>query len=282
MKYFKVILSVVFVLAVTFLVARNFWKVEIKVLPKKAAVKTVARKKAPPSFAEVQQKAVVPRAEVARMAIILDDWGYNLSLIKNVKEINRPITLSVLPHLAHSRRLAEEAAEGGLGVMLHMPMQAKNLRAAVEPRTIQTTSSNEEIITYLNQALDSVPGAQGVNNHQGSAATSDERVMKTVLSHLKKKGLFFVDSQVVSTTVGWRLAKEMGMTYTKRDVFIDNQEATDAIKEQLREALKIALSRGRVVVIGHDKKVTIKTIRAMVPELEQKGVKLVLVKDPLE
>ena len=120
------------------------------------------------------------------MAIILDDWGLNLALVKDAEAIERPLTLSVLPHLTHSREIADEAASHGLGVMLHMPMQPKSLRQPLEPRTILTTTPDAQILDYLDKALESVPHVEGVNNHQGSLATGDERVMKTVLSHLKK------------------------------------------------------------------------------------------------
>ncbi len=284
MKYFKIILSVIFVLSVAFFVAKGCWNVEIKISPKKAPLKIAAKKK---MAAQIPQKiarteSLVSTTTTAQMAIILDDWGHNLSLVKNVEEINRPVTLSVLPHLAHSREIAEEASSHGLGVMLHMPMQPRSLKQPMEPHTILTTMPDALIVQYLDEALESVPHAEGVNNHQGSAATLDEHVMKTVLSHLKKKTLFFVDSQVISGSVAGRVAKEIGISFTKRDVFIDNKATVEAVEQQLRKAEKIALSRGRVVAIGHDKKATIEAIRTMVPELEKDGVRLVLVRELLE
>ncbi len=265
----KIFLSVVFVLMVAFFVSKGCWQHRTR--PKKAL-----------PVSSIPKKIKIAGPVHPKMAIILDDWGHNLALVKNVQEINRPMTLSVLPHLAHSREIAEEAFNHGLGVMLHMPMQPKSPTQPLEPHTILTTTTDAEIIEYLDRAIESVPHVSGVNNHQGSAATSDERVMKTVLDHLKNKGLFFVDSQVVSTSVGRRVAQKIGIPFTKRDVFIDNQGTVEAIQSQLRQAQKIALSRGRVVAIGHDKKATLEAIRTMVPELEKNGVQLVLAKELVE
>ena len=255
---FKIFLSVVFVLAVAFFVGRGFWRPIIK-----PVIETL--------------EPIRPK-----MAIILDDWGHNLKLVKNVQAIGRPITLSILPHLPHSREIAEVAFSHGLGVMLHLPMQPKSSAQPMEPTTILTSTPDVEIIQYLNSAIESVPHVDGVNNHQGSEATSDERVMKTVLNHLKNKGLFFVDSRVISTSLGQRVAQEVGIAFTQRDVFIDNQGTLVAIQRQLRQAEKIALKHGRVVVIGHDKKTTIEAIRTIVPELEKNGVQLVLAKELLD
>lgn len=271
-KTLKIVLSVVFVLAVSFLAARFF---------------VVQWKKAPAGPVHVIKKAAKPlkvpvHATEARMAIILDDWGLNAPLVDTAIAIGRPLTLSVLPHLRHSRDIAEKARAHGLGVMLHMPMQPKGLRQPKEPHTILTTSSEAEITGALDEALRSVPEAEGVNNHQGSAATSDPRVMRTVLSYLKGKGLFFVDSKVISSSVGARTAAEVGVRFSQRDVFIDNQPDVAAVVAQLKKAESIALSHGKAVVIGHDKKVTLEAIRQMVPEFDKNGVKLVLVKELVE
>ncbi len=274
-KRLKIFFSVVLVCAVAFFVARVFWPKPSPYKP--PAKKVVVKKKAAPAA----KKTPAPAAEAARMAIILDDWGMNASLLDDAVAVDRPLTLSVLPNLKHSRDIAESAHAAGLGVMLHMPMQAKSLKAPREPHTIMTTSSDAQILEYLDEALQSVPHAEGVNNHQGSAATSDARVMRTALSHLKKKGLFFVDSKVIATSVGSKMAAETGIDFATRDVFIDNVPAIDAIKTQLREAARQALKKGRAVVIGHDKKATLQAIREMVPEIEKSGVKIVSIKELL-
>ena len=277
-KVLKIVLSALFVLAVAFFTAKGcvqFYK-EVKGTHP-ARIRAIVR-----SVVKKIPAAPGAGAKEAKMAIILDDWGLNRTLLKEAIEIGRPLTLSVLPNLLYSREIAENAKKNGLGVMLHLPMQAQSLKAATEPHTILTTMPDAEIVEYMDEALASVPGAEGVNNHQGSAATSDPRVMETVLKHLKSKGLFFVDSHVVATTVGAKVAKSLGVPFTSRDVFIDNQPTVEAVKEELRKAGEKALSSGRIVVIGHDKKPTLDAIREMAPELERNGVKLVLVKELLE
>ena len=274
-KYLKIILSVLFVLLVAFLVTKSCVRVHPPaVKPGKGPARIIQPHGLP--------GPVLPAVLQPKMAIILDDWGYNLVLVKNAVEIGRPLTLSVLPHLPRSHQIAIEAKKNSLGVMLHMPMQPTNPNQPLEPRTIMTTTPDAEIIRTLDEALENVPEAEGVNNHQGSAATSDGRVMRTMLRHLKKRGLFFVDSEVIKTSVGRKVAQETGIAFTKRDVFLDNQLTVDAVKEKLRQAGRIALKYGRVIAIGHDKKITIQAIRETLPELEKEGVKLVLVKDLLD
>ncbi len=265
---FLIVLAIIFVLTVAFFTAKWMSETGKKIIARPPVER--ALKKAP---------KMAPRPAGAKMAVILDDWGLNTARLEEAIAIGQPLTLSILPHLKYSRDIAKVAKAHGLGVMLHMPMQPKGSHQPMEPHTLLITMSEDEIVTYLEEALASVPEAEGANNHQGSAATSDLRVMRLVLSRLKEKGLFFVDSRVIASSVGSKVAKEVGIRFERRDVFIDNQPVVDAVVEQLREGQRIALTHGRAVVIGHDKKATLEAIRRMVPELKRNGVHLVLVRD---
>ncbi len=286
----KIILSITFVVIVALLVARGciqkkpLMEYKLPTFTKKTTQpKVISKKPKPKAIVESPAAKKSPKSDrVAKMAIILDDWGMSTTLMQSAIGLERPITLAILPHLKHSRDIAEAASAHGLGVMLHMPMQPKNLRQPKERYTITTESTDEEIRSLLEDALASVPHVQGINNHQGSAATSDPRVMKSVVSYLKGRKLFFVDSNVIATTVGWKSARDAGLPYTKRDVFIDNEARVEAIKDQLRKAEDKALARGSVVVIGHDKRATLEAIKALIPEIESKGIELVLVKELLQ
>lgn len=267
MKSLKIILGVIFILAIAFFVARGC-------VPKRvAAPETKKIKRLLPS---------VPVISGPRMAIILDDWGNNLSLVQDAVDIRRPLTLSVLPHLAHSQEIAEQAFKNNLGVMLHMPMQPKNGREILEPHTIMVTSSDMEIMRYLDEALAGIPHIEGVNNHMGSAATSDARVMRVFLNHLKQTHLFFIDSNTDRSSVAFKTAEDLGLPCAKREVFLDNETKPASIRKQILLAKKIALKKGQVVVIGHDKKVTLQVIKEMISEIEKDGVRLVLVRDILK
>ena len=269
MRKLKIVLSVLFVLAVGFWTAKSFihLKHPVRVAPTKARSipKPVSGLPAP--------------AGKYRMAIILDDWGENYGLTRQAIDIGRPLTLSILPHLRYSKEIAQVAYKNRLGVMLHMPMESKKTFRRSEPQTLLTTTPDADVIRYLNEALAGVPYAEGVNNHMGSKATCDRRVMRLVLGHLKERGLFFVDSVVIPETVGPEIAEEIGIGFTKRNVFIDNKPQKNAILEELDHAKKLALQNGQVVVIGHDKKMTLAAIKEAVPGLEKAGVRLVLVKD---
>jgi len=55
-----------------------------------------------------------PRPE-ARVAFVIDDWGYSLNNIDALFQIQRPITLSILPHLRYSKEISEKGAHNQRG-----------------------------------------------------------------------------------------------------------------------------------------------------------------------
>ena len=75
-----------------------------------------------------------------------------------------------------------------------------------------------------------MPGAVGVNNHMGSAATADPRVMRAVARVLARRGLFFVDSRTTTATVAERVVREEGVLSVSRRVFLDDVATDDAVE----------------------------------------------------
>jgi len=61
-----------------------------------------------------------------RVAVIFDDAGYSLLTAREVLALPRPVTISVLPDLPFSTPIAEEAAQRGVQVILHLPVQPEN------------------------------------------------------------------------------------------------------------------------------------------------------------
>jgi polysaccharide deacetylase 2 family uncharacterized protein YibQ len=211
-----------------------------------------------------------------RLALIIDDGGYNLDKAKALMEIGRPFTLAVLPHTPFAQKVALLAHQGGAEVMLHLPMEPKETdRYSLEPDTVLTGMEKKEIQAILQRDLKGVPHVRGVNNHMGSKATEDPLVMKALMEVLKKEGLYFVDSHTSAHTVGPQLARQSGVAFGSNDRFIDQEKDLEAIKKAIRLAMKKAKKEGKAIAIGHPHSLTARAIREMVPEIEEAGIRLV-------
>jgi len=230
----------------------------------------------------VKDKIFRPKPKIA---IVLDDWGYGLSNLPVLYEIKRPIAVAVIPDLKYSKKIALDAGKNGYEILLHLPLESKGGRNA-EPGTICCLMGSDEILRRFKKALAGVPGASGVNNHQGSKATESRYVMGTVLPRVKKEGLFFLDSFTTGKSICPEICGRIGLRWAKRDVFLDlpasklkGKELDGYIRKQLHELADVAIKKGRAIGIGHDRKATLKAIKDAVPELEKRGVKFVRVSD---
>ncbi|MCX5713660.1 MAG: divergent polysaccharide deacetylase family protein [Candidatus Omnitrophica bacterium] len=219
-----------------------------------------------------------PKAIRGKIAIVLDDWGYNLNNLATLEEIGSPLTLSILPNLPFSRKIAEAAHSRGFEVILHLPMQPKeNVR--LERNTILVSMDDKVIGSIVNQDLDDIIYAKGASNHMGSLATTDIRVMRTVFKELKLRHIYFLDSFVSYSIVSPLLAHEMKLKTARRDVFLDNSEDPAYIRQQIYKLKLRALGKGEAIGIGHDKKNTLEVLKEMMPILEKEGYKFVFVSE---
>jgi polysaccharide deacetylase 2 family uncharacterized protein YibQ len=218
-------------------------------------------------------------AQTGKMALVIDDFGYSGDAISAFAALPKSITFSVIPYRPYSSEAASRALSSGHQVMLHLPMEPLSAAEQSEPSTITVGMTDQEIRQTITKALQAVPGVVGVNNHQGSKATADSRVMRTALSVIKANSLFFVDSRTNSQSVAFDLSRQMGLRTGENDIFIDNSSDIGAIKTQLRTAIHMATRYGSVTAIGHARPNTAIAIREMLPEIEEAGVKLVFESD---
>ncbi len=225
-----------------------------------------------------------PRMErtTAQVAIVLDDAGMHLTELERALGVGRPVALAILPGLPNSQELARRAAAAGLEVLVHLPMEPEDVHQAgrLGPLAVRVEMSEEEISEVVRQALRAVPGAVGLNNHMGSRATRDPRVMRAVLRVVREHGLFFLDSRTTPASSVEQVAREVGVPSLRRAVFLDNDPSPEAVRLQLRRLGEEALRQGSAVGIGHvNRPHTAEVVAEMVAELERTGVRFVPLRD---
>jgi hypothetical protein len=181
----------------------------------------------------------------------------------------------VLPNHEHSSEIANEAERRGYQVMLHLPMQAVATEKP-EAQELRPHMPEAEVSQLVDQFLQSVPGAIGVNNHQGSKATSDSALMTDLMPVLREHHLFYIDSRTTAATVAYDTAQNSGVPSAFRNVpFLDDVPETSAVLKQLALALRDAHEKGQAIAIGHPHAGTLQALREMLPKAQSRGVRLV-------
>ncbi len=232
------------------------------------------RRLAPHVAAEALRRA----PPLPRVAIVIDDFGYTKGGVPaEIIALPMPLTVSILPELRASQAVYREARQAHRCVMLHLPMEpAEPAREDFE--VVRTAMSDAEIRSLVGEYMESLPGVDGVNNHQGSLATTDARVMDAVCATLKPYGVFFLDSLTSPKSVAYNAAVAAGMRSASNSLFLD--DATDRredVEDRIRELIRLAKAHGSAIGIGHPHPWTLEALRESTGAFERAGVELVTV-----
>jgi|TARA_B110000003_G_scaffold251685_1_gene265632 polysaccharide deacetylase 2 family uncharacterized protein YibQ len=210
--------------------------------------------------------------KVNTIVLVIDDFGYrDDSISDGFLNLSVPITCAVLPGHIQSSRFAKKAINAGKEVIIHMPMQSTVPSSGEEEFKLKTGMTSEEIEWRLNEALNEIPEAVGINNHQGSKATTDGKVMAVVASVLKNKNKFFLDSRTSSKTVGESTMRSVGVPTARRHIFLDNDLNIKNISKQLNKLVDVSEKKGLAIGIGHVKGNTLKVLEKEIPDLLERG-----------
>lgn len=238
---------------------------------------STTKKEILPEEPKIIQK--VPEKKSIRVALVIDDWGYNKKNVDRVFELGIPITLSILPNLIYSKTIALEASKRNYQTILHLPLEPHHDKMPLEKETIFCDMGREEIIKKLSRAIDSVPDLSGISNHMGSKATEDEKLMSIIFEKLKKDNLFFMDNLVTPNSICKTVAAQIGIGLARRSVFLDNESDIDYIKNQINQLASQALRVGWAVGVGHDRSETMSALEEMIPKLKKSGIKFVFLSE---
>lgn len=248
---------------------------------KEKARQAPVRKK--PAISVQKKKTVLPEITKSfrnpKIAIVIDDFGYNMNNVRAFLDIGQPITFSILPKQQYSNQVARAVRAKGYEAIMHLPLEPKKNGVGEEPDTIRGSMSDQEILSRLKAELDSMPDIDGVSNHMGSKATEDGRVMAVITKELKRRGLFFFDSLTSNMSICRNAAADAEVRYARRDVFLDIPNDPATIENRVKELRKVAFKRGRAIAVGHDRRNTVEILARFMPEMAEEGVVFVYISD---
>lgn len=204
-------------------------------------------------------KRTRPSPSKPLVAIIIDDMGQNPRLERKFFELGLSLTFSFLPYAPFTKKLAREAHTRGFEVMVHIPLEAQNHQYT--PGLIRLDMSENRVKYLVRQAILAVPYAVGVNHHMGSLFTEDRLHVRWLLEAVAAEGLFYIDSRTTKNTVVSVVARELGLPFAERRVFLDHTLADREIEHSFRILVKKARKERRLVAIGHPHPQTLKALK---------------------
>lgn len=205
-------------------------------------------------------------AFAGKLAIVIDDFGYRPSQENQILALPANISVAVLPNAPHAREMAIKAHNQGHEVLIHLPM-APLSKQPLEKDTLRPEMSSSEIERIIRDAVNKVPHAVGLNNHMGSAMTSNLFGMQKVMQALEQYNLYFLDSMTIGNSQAMRAADGTRVKVIKRKVFLDDSQKEADIRAQFNRAVQLARRNGSAIAIGHPHPSTVRVLQQMVYNL---------------
>lgn len=210
-----------------------------------------------------------------RVAIVIDDLGDQWRAGKRAIALPGPLTYAILPHTSYGVRLADLAHKLGKEVMLHLPMQSVEAKA-LGRGGLRLEMDRDRFIQTVREDIAAIPHLIGINNHMGSLLTQHPGHMQWLMEEIKRQGnLFFLDSRTTHLTVAEKIAAETGVPNSRRDVFLDDDPAPEAIAYQFERLIAKARRKGFAIGIGHPYESTMQLLEVMLPTLAVRDIQLV-------
>lgn len=209
-----------------------------------------------------------------KVVIVIDDLGASEEVVYELLDFGEDFTFSILPHLEKSTEIATLLHERQKEILLHLPMEPQGHEYPGKG-AIMMNMTADMIRQTIEEDLQMVPYAVGVNNHMGSRVTADQGEMETVLQTLKHHNLFFLDSRTTGGSVAYKTAQQLGLKSAKRNVFLDYDSQYDSVRERLFELAALAEQGKPAIAIGHPKPATLQALKEILPEFKRRNIKIV-------
>lgn len=232
-------------------------------------------------FVKPKEKKPVPPLPsiLPRVAIIIDDLGYDEKLALKFLALDGVMSFSVLPHSPFQKRIATTIHRSGRDVLLHLPMEPVEY-PLVDPGAgaLLSSMTPDDLLDQLRKNLDAVPFVVGVNNHMGSRLTQDPAKMRQIFTVLKRRNLFFIDSLTSPRSYCRQAAHLLKLRFAQRHIFLDHVQDTNTIRFQIKRLISIAKKHGKAIGIGHPYPATWEALNKELPNIK-KQVRLVRVSE---
>lgn len=221
-------------------------------------------------------------AQRTRVVIVIDDMGVDKKRSARMARLSSQLTLAFLPYAHNVQQQVDAAAAMGHEIMMHVPMLPEGANIDPGPNVLRADVSADDLRARILANLDGFEGYVGINNHMGSRFTQDRAGLEILMTELRQRGLFFLDSKTHAKSVAGQVAVEAGVMSAHRDVFIDHVETPQAVAKALALVEHDARRHGVAIAIGHPKDVTIDGLAAWLPTLKAKGIEVVRLGDVLK
>jgi len=210
-----------------------------------------------------------------RVAVIIDGLGVDRAATARAIALPPAVTLSFVAYASDLSDQTASARQAGHELLLHVPMEPISATAAIGSYGLGRNMPRDELVRRLRWDLARFDAYVGVDNHMGTEFAQDTPAMRVVMDELKRRGLLYLDARAVPTAPVAVAARDFGVPYAARDIFLDGEQAAISVDARLAQLVRLARERGSAIAIGHAHDATLTALQRWLPTLSRQGVVLV-------
>ncbi|HEV2263356.1 MAG TPA: divergent polysaccharide deacetylase family protein [Stellaceae bacterium] len=210
-----------------------------------------------------------------RIAIVIDGLGVDPNATARAIALPPAVTLSFAAYASDLADQTASARRAGHELLLHVPMEPVSVTAAMSVYGLGRNMPHDELVRRLRWDLARFDAYVGVDNHMGTEFAQDTPAMRVVMDELRRRGLLYLDARAVPTAPVAVEARDFGVPYAARDIFLDGEQAAISVDSRLAQLVNLARERGSAIAIGHAHDATLAALQRWVPTLSRQGVVLV-------
>lgn len=200
----------------------------------------------------VEKKKEKPKVDnLAKICVIIDDVGYAYGSTEKFLSLGFPLTFAIIPDMPLSDKYYTMITEHNYDVIAHIPMEPQKGRQYVEKNGLFTDMTESEIKSRVEKIFANYPKAIGANNHMGSKAVTDGKLMNALIAALAEYNKIWIDSMTNYNSLSKEMSTIYNMPYYDRDVFLDNEKDVNSIRKSMDRLVYEAKRNKFAIGIGH-------------------------------
>ena len=212
-----------------------------------------------------------------RVAIVMTGLGMSEGVTEAaIRSLPPEVSLSFSPYAHNLANWIGLARVNGHEVLLDLYMEPSTYPFDDPgPQAIMTVLSEAENRKRFDWVLSRGNSFVGLTGRMGSRLLARQDSLSPVLEDIAEQGLLFVDDRATAGSLGFDLARQLGVPAAYSEDMIDEPSANRAaIDAKLNRVERLALTKGAAVALAQPYPVTIERLNVWIAELAERGVVL--------
>ncbi len=218
------------------------------------------------------------RRNQGRVAIVVAGLGGSLdTTVKSFLQLQQTVSLSVLPGLRHSRRIAETASADGLDVMAYFAVEPAENDPVSEDFALFADLEASEITRRVRKAMRVLPEATSAICFAGDIV--DESLRDALHGALNQENVVLVDRPGTPENDACSGAVTVSRGCFAVDVEVDVVREESEIRARLHRLARLAARKRIAVGLVHPRRQTWRVLQREMTVLRRLGVQFVGISD---